>query len=156
MPVSVRRAVADDARAIAEIQVAGWRAAYRGFLPDAFLDAFTVQARAARWTELLEQGSETYVAKGGFCSVVRPARDGSAPVELAALYVAPARWRHGIGRRSLDTALPREEGVTLWVFSQNHRARSFYAASGFSDDGAEAVDPGTGVLEIRMRRTAGE
>ncbi len=156
MSISVRRAVADDARAIAEVQVAGWWVAYRGLAPDAFLDAFTIQARTARWVELLEQGSETYVVHGGFCSVIRPARDGSAPVELAALYVDPSEWRHGIGRGLLDTALPRDEDVTLWVFAQNDRARSFYAALGFSNDDAEAVDPGTGVLEIRMRRTAGE
>jgi GNAT superfamily N-acetyltransferase len=156
MPISVRRAVAGDARAIAEVQVAGWEAAYRGLVPDAFLDAFTVEVRTARWVELLEQGSVTYVTEDGFCSVIRPARDASAPVELAALYVAPSRWRRGVGRALVDTALARDEDVTLWVFAQNDRARSFYAAVGFLEDGAEAVDPGTGVLEVRMRRTAGD
>jgi hypothetical protein len=66
MLISVRRAVAGDARAIAEVQVAGWEAAYRGLVPDAFLDAFTVEVRTARWVELLEQGSVTYVTDGGF------------------------------------------------------------------------------------------
>jgi GNAT superfamily N-acetyltransferase len=156
MLITVRRAVAGDARAVAEVQVAGWEAAYRGLVPDAFLDAFTVEVRTARWVELLEQGSATYVTDGGFCSVIRPARDGSAPVELAALYVAPSRWRHGVGRALVNTALARDEDVTVWVFAQNDRARSFYAALGFLEDGAEAVDPGTGVLEVRMRRTAGD
>jgi GNAT superfamily N-acetyltransferase len=156
MPILVRRAVAGDARAIAEIQVAGWEAAYRGLVPDAFLDAFTVEARITRWAELLEQGSVTYVTDGGFCSVIRPARDASAAVELAALYVAPSRWRHGVGRALVHTALARDEEVTLWVFAQNDRARRFYEALGFVEDGARAVDPGTGVLEVRMRRTAGE
>lgn len=151
---SVRRAVASDARAIAEVQVMGWQAAYRGVVPDAFLEAFTIQARTARWIELLEQDSETYVTEGGFCSIVRPARDGSAPVELAALYALPSRWRHGIGRMLVDAALPRDGAVTLWVFAQNDRARSFYSAMGFADDEVQAVDPGTGVLEIRMRRPA--
>jgi GNAT superfamily N-acetyltransferase len=152
MAISVRRALPDDARAIAEVQVAGWQAAYRGLVSDAFLDAFTVSARTARWTEILAQGSETYVTEGGFCSVIRPARDGSAPVELAALYIAPSRWRHGLGRALVDSALSREEDVTLWVFAENDRARGFYAALGFVDDDAQAVEPGTGVLEIRMRR----
>lgn len=156
MLISVRRAVAGDAQAIAAVQVAGWEAAYRGLVSDAFLDAFTVEVRTARWIELLEQGSVTYVTDGGFCSVIRPARDASAPVELAALYVAPSRWRRGIGRALVNAALARDEDVTLWVFAQNARARSFYAALGFLEDGAEAVDPGTGVLEVRMRRTAGD
>ena len=132
----------------------GWQAAYRGLVPDAFLDTFTIETRTARWIELLEQSSETYVTEGGFCSIIRPARDGSAPVELAALYVAPSRWRHGIGRMLLDTALARDADVTLWVFAHNDRARSFYTAFGFADDDAQAVDPGTGVLEVRMRRPA--
>jgi GNAT superfamily N-acetyltransferase len=156
MAISVRRAVADDARAIAEVQVAGWEAAYRGLVPDAVLNALTVPVRTARWTELLAQGSETYVTEGGFCSVIRPARDASAPVELAALYVAPPRWGRGLGRALVDNALSRADDVTLWVFAQNDRARTFYAALGFADDNAQAVDPGTGVLEIRMRRAAGD
>jgi len=94
------------------------------------------------------------VTEGGFCSIIRPARDGSAPVELAALYVAPSRWRQGIGRMLLDAALPGDADVTLWVFAQNDRAHSLYTALGFTDDDAQAVDPGTGVLEIRMRRPA--
>ena len=94
------------------------------------------------------------MADGGFCSVIRPARDASAGAELAALYVTPARWRQGVGRALVKTALSRDEEVTLWVFAQNGRARSFYATLGFVDDDAQAVDPGTGVPEVRMRRPA--
>jgi hypothetical protein len=101
--------------------------------------------RAARWAGLLEEGPVAYVTDGGFCSVIRPARDASAPVELAALYVASSHWRRGVGRALVTTALSRDEDVTLWVFAQNDRARGFYAAMRFFDDGAEAVDPGTGV-----------
>jgi len=53
MARSVRRAVAGDAQAIAKVQVKGWHAAYRGLVPDAFLDTFTIKARTARWIELL-------------------------------------------------------------------------------------------------------
>ena len=145
----------EDARAIAEIQVASWRAAYRGLVPDEFLDAFTPAARQARWAARLQASEgDTYVTDGGFCSVVRPARDASAPVELAALYVAPHRWRSGLGSALVEAALPLDEEVTLWVFRDNPTARAFYEAHGFFDDGAEATDPGTGVLEIRMRRAA--
>lgn len=108
------------------------------------------------WTELLEQGSETYVTEGGFCAVMRPARDGSASLELAALYVDPSRWRGGLGRALVSAALPPEADVSLWVFAANERARGFYQAQGFTEDGAEAVDPATGVLEVRMWRPAPE
>ena len=49
----IRRAGLADARAIAEVAVAGWRAAYRGMLPDDFLDAMRVDAREVAWHERL-------------------------------------------------------------------------------------------------------
>ena len=42
MPVTVRDATVDDARAIAEVHVASWRWAYRGQLPDDLLDGLSV------------------------------------------------------------------------------------------------------------------
>jgi GNAT superfamily N-acetyltransferase len=154
LAVVVRRAETADAAAIAAIQVRSWHAAYRGVVPDDVLKRFTVAGRTERWVELLEQGSETYVVEGGFCSVIRPARDASAPAELAALYVDRARWRAGVGSALVAAALSSREPVSLWVFAANVRARSFYRAQGFVEDGAEAVDPDTGVLELRMWRAA--
>jgi GNAT superfamily N-acetyltransferase len=150
----VRRAKSGDAAAIAEIQVRSWHAAYRGLVPDDVLERFTVSDRTDRWDELLAQGSETYVVDGGFCSVIRPARDASAAAELAALYVDPARWRSGLGSTLVAAALSWREPVSLWVFAANARALSFYKAQGFAEEGAEAVDPDTGVLELRMWRPA--
>jgi GNAT superfamily N-acetyltransferase len=152
--VVVRRAETADAAAIAAIQVSGWHAAYRGIVPDDVLDRFTVSDQTERWGERLEQGSETYFVEGGFCSVIRPARDASAPAELAALYVDPRRWRGGLGSALVAVALSSREPVSLWVFAANVRARSFYRAQGFVEDGAEAIDPDTGVLELRMWRPA--
>jgi GNAT superfamily N-acetyltransferase len=154
MAVVVRRAEIADAAAIAEIQVRSWHTAYRGLVPDDVLERLTVSDRTERWNELLEQGSETYFVDGGFCSVIRPARDASAPAELAALYVDPARWRSGLGRTLIAAALSWREPASLWVFARNVRALSFYKAQGFTEDGAEAVDPDTGVLELRMWRPA--
>ncbi|MCB0202904.1 MAG: GNAT family N-acetyltransferase, partial [Anaerolineae bacterium] len=45
----VRNATVNDARLIAEIKVAGWRAAYRGVMPDAVLDQLTVEEQTDRW-----------------------------------------------------------------------------------------------------------
>jgi hypothetical protein len=42
------------------------------------------------------------------------------------------------------------------VFVQNDRARRSDAALGFVDDDAQAVDLGAGVVEVRMRRAAGD
>ena len=39
----IRLATLEDARKIAEIQVASWQVAYRGILPDEFLDQMNVE-----------------------------------------------------------------------------------------------------------------
>ncbi len=57
-PPSIRRAVPDDARAIAEINVAGWRAAYRGLMPAEFLASLSVDAREAAWRARLESNED--------------------------------------------------------------------------------------------------
>ena len=43
----VRVATFTDAREIAEVHVAGWKAAYRGMVPDELLDELTVDGRRA-------------------------------------------------------------------------------------------------------------
>ena len=46
---SVRRATPEDARAIADIQVETWRAAYVGMMPQRVLDELDVEARERMW-----------------------------------------------------------------------------------------------------------
>jgi hypothetical protein len=47
----VREAEAGDAAAIAALQVRSWRTAYRGIVPDAFLDGLAEDAWLERWTD---------------------------------------------------------------------------------------------------------
>lgn len=42
--------------------------------------------------------------------------------------------------------------VTVWVLSENRRARDFYAGFGFQPDGSEMTHQGSGEREMRMRR----
>lgn len=112
----VRQATAADARAIAEIQVSTWRAAYRGFLPRQLLEDLSVSLREASWRGVLEDRAAvgfTVVAEAGegspfgFCSVALPSRDegaGERTAEVAATYVDPHRWGSGVGRALLSQA----------------------------------------------------
>ncbi len=52
--VRVRRATANDARAIAEIVVRGWQVAYHGILPNDFLAGLSVAAREVAWQARLD------------------------------------------------------------------------------------------------------
>jgi GNAT superfamily N-acetyltransferase len=138
-------------------------------VPDDLLDRLSVDERELTWRQLLSDAdgrSFTLVASSegadveGFCAVAVPSRDEDADertAEVAATYVEPERWRAGIGSALLSAVLEelrlgswRE--VTLWVFADNHRARSFYARFGFAPDGAERQhDWSGGQVEIRLR-----
>jgi hypothetical protein len=62
--MKIRPAISDDALPLARLHVAAWRAAYRGLVPDEFLDGLDVDARAARFGSwLAAREAENYVAE---------------------------------------------------------------------------------------------
>ena len=86
-------------------------------------------------------------------------RRGSATGELWAIYVDPAIWGLGIGRRLQTAALQRlrEDGyseATLWVLAANTGSRAFYERTGWrADGGTSEFEAGAEVLdETRYRR----
>ncbi len=165
----IRRAGLADARAIAEVVVAGWRAAYRGMLPDDFLDGLRVDVREMAWRERLARdvaaGAPTWVVERagrvvGFVSSGPPRDEDvrSPAAEIYAIYVLEDEWRQGLGRALLDTAVDhwRRGGaktMVLWVFEDNARARGFYEAMGWQPDGGrQALElGGTSAVEVRYR-----
>jgi GNAT superfamily N-acetyltransferase len=152
--MTIRTATIDDARAIAEVHVASWLAAYRGLVPDDVLDAQSVDARAAQWDEWLRNGETRTLVAGGVDGFVTFWETSG---EVAALYVAPDRGRRGIGSaliaaaHSALRAAGRDEAY-LWVFEANAPARAFYAGHGYVPDGARMVHEATGAHEIRLYR----
>jgi GNAT superfamily N-acetyltransferase len=163
----IRHATADDADKIAAVHVRSWQIAYRGYMPENFLDNIDVEKRAKLWREVTQNPDKiTLVAQEsgtivGFAAL-GPSRDSDATLnmaEVSAIYVDPERWREGIGRSLLAASLDqlRTRGfdqLTLWVLEANSRARSFYKSFGFVEDGAAKHDDhSTGVVlcEVRYR-----
>jgi L-amino acid N-acyltransferase YncA len=167
--LSIREAKPADARAIAEIHVAGWRAAYRDLLPQSYLDALRVDQRHEFWRGTLSKpgASKVVVSEdaggvNGFCSY-GPTRDDDAhgTAEIYAIYIRPEDWRRGAGRALCETAFrdaaTREcRSMTAWVFRDNRPAREFYERLGFAADGGARSDTsriGTPLHEMRYRKT---
>jgi len=120
----VRLARPADAEAIADAHVRGWRAAYRGLVPDAILDGLSVQRRAAFWRDTIAAETAAVAASGTVtaAAVAAPARtwvveqdgvvrgfattgairdqpDGLAGAgEVFAIYLAPEARGRGLGR----------------------------------------------------------
>jgi GNAT superfamily N-acetyltransferase len=166
-PYLVRKASEHDAARVAEIQVKTWQVAYRGLLPDDYLDGLDPVRRALVWKGILaEPDGVVFLAQKdshvvGFCDLL-PSRDPAAPPEIgeiAAIYVEPSAWGSGAGRCLLAAAIEYagDHGfvmLTLWVLATNERAKRFYVAAGFEPDGAEKTEerPGFALHELRYRR----
>jgi ribosomal protein S18 acetylase RimI-like enzyme len=170
MPVSIRAATPDDARAIAEIHVAGWRFAYRGQMPDDLLASLSVDEREAKWrgwigrpsdpaqrtaVAVLDDGRVTGFVDSGPERAKEPA---AGTAEIYAIYVSPARIGSGVGRALFEWTVGdlRARGfvdVVLWVLDTNGRARRFYEAAGMAADGGtkRATFGAVELTEVRYR-----
>ncbi len=164
--VTVRRATVQDAPALGRVHVRAWRAAYRGQLPDDYLDGLQPGERAAGWERGLRRDrtrDPVLVAEQagrvvGF-AVVGPAGDPEGAGELYAINVDPDHWGTRAGRALLLAAqaelarLGYDEAV-LWVLPGNARARRFYEVAGWATDGARRTLEILGVVvpEVRYRR----
>jgi GNAT superfamily N-acetyltransferase len=147
----IRSARPEDARPVAEVHVASWRHAYRGLLPDDYLERLSVDDQEAMWLEAFadpDPASGAFVAEidgriAGFASF-GPSRDEHVPErtgEVPAIYVDPAVLGTGVGRELFEAATIalRDAGfarATLWVLEANTLARRFYEKAGWTWDGA--------------------
>jgi GNAT superfamily N-acetyltransferase len=140
--ISFRPATPADSGKIAGLHTVSWRAAYRGILPDVYLDGPVAPEREALWRRRL-------CAAGAERRCVRLAEDGSTLAGFVCvlldeepawgacldnLHTAAAYRGRGIGRQLMSMAsgwvMEKEPGwpIHLWVFAGNHEARRFYDA----------------------------
>ena len=145
--------------------VRAWQAAYRGVMPDEYLDALSADERAAMWRDRIARldlppllVAETEGAVVGFAAFgrERPSPEARGKGELYAVNLDPGHWGKGIGRLLLRHvmndlySLGYREAI-LWVAAQNVRARSLYESEGWYVDGAVADEEVLGVTVTEMR-----
>jgi ribosomal protein S18 acetylase RimI-like enzyme len=166
---SIRPARPNDAAAIAQVHIRTWQTAYRGQLPDTYLDALhneleartarwqglIADARARRWVQLVAELDERVI---GFVTFGPSEAETHEPQigEIYAIYVDPSYWNRGYGRELFVAATHglAEAGfttATLWVLETNARARRFYDIAGWMADGATKTDH-RGDIELREVR----
>lgn len=155
--INIRPAKAADASSIAKIHVGTWRHAYRGQVPDAYLDSLpaTERERAEKWKETIERdqrGKCVFVAEDkdtivGFC-IVNPCRDedmNEKTGEVGAIYV-DAKWiGKGAGSALMKAGLDflKEGGftkATLWVLTSHTASREWYEKKGWQLEGKKKVE----------------
>lgn len=168
--ITVRTAELADAEAMGRAHVQAWQGAYRGIMPDEFLDELNATERAETWRAAIErkpepeEGRRLVVDLGDETvglALVWPARgdDEAGLGELILINVLPSSWGSGAGTALLQEcvkslALLGFEEAILWVARDNARARRFYEREGWMADGASKADDvggGTLVHEVRYR-----
>jgi ribosomal protein S18 acetylase RimI-like enzyme len=169
--VSCRVAWADDAPAIAAVQVRAWRASYADLLPADLLAAMTAEDLAADWREALvrppdarnrvlvalERNLVTGFAVTG--PAVDPDCDPIAVGELTDLTVDPHQRHAGHGSRLMQAGIDtlradRFTRAVTWVPAQDDATRGFLTSAGWAPDGAfRTLDlTGDGSVQVKQVR----
>ncbi|BDZ43099.1 putative N-acetyltransferase YuaI [Paraoerskovia sediminicola] len=161
--VSIRPAAVSDAHSIARVNIASWRHAYTGLVPDEYLSSLDVELRTSWFAAYLadDHPSETWVAIAddrmlGFVTV-GPSRDEDAEPsdrEIYAIYLDPEAWGRGVARDLMRTVVDDGSTITLWTIADNERAQHFYRRHGFQPDGVEKSEEigGRYMTQLRFRR----
>lgn len=166
--VILRRAEPGDEHEVACVHVRSWQVAYRGLLPDEYLDHLSPADRAARYT-FAEVGpgspcTTVAVGDGRVCGFTTsgPCRDADKDgvAELYAIYVDPGCWDRGVGRLLITDVRTRlsQEGYSeavLWMLVGNARAERFYRLDGWEADGHRRFQDVHGITvdEVRFARS---
>jgi len=141
--MEIRQMNIGEADDISRIYASSWRYAYRGIVPQAYLDGLS----ELRWSPFLaENPSKSFVLleNGEYIgtSSISPARDERMTGwgEIISLYLLPEYFGKGYGKvlflNSVRELNRRGFGsIYLWVLEKNQRARSFYERLGFTYDG---------------------
>lgn len=140
MTTEIRPAAAADAAAIADLHQRSWRSAYRGLLPDSYLDGRAGDELAARWRTAFTKDEPRRVilvamTPDGIAGFVAAWPSTSRMALIDNLHVAPGQRGGGLGRRLMGRAAAelRRLGFRaafLEVIEGNHDARGFYRRLG--------------------------
>lgn len=142
----IREANREDAIDMARVRVATWRAAYKGILPDEFLEDLSYEQVGERWKQAFwenrEPGVATFVAQIPEKEIIgiaicgpEQSRDARYQSEIYVLYVLPQYQGQGIGRALVFTCVQylsqqlRAKTMLIWVIAENPYRR-FYESLG--------------------------
>src|SRR4030042_6880582 len=155
----IRKAELSDALGIATVHVKMWQKAYRGLVPDSFLDNMSIEKRTEIWKDSLEnpkEGIYVFVAEndGVITGWITGGKNRDADVapevgELGGIYVHPDWQGRSVGAKLLENFLQflRDESykkATLWVLDTNKKTRKWYESKGWRVEGKTKTEPRDG------------
>jgi Acetyltransferases len=161
----IRSAISEDASRIVEINVCGWRYAYRGIVSDEILfGKMDIGKRIEPMRKTIEDLKNGIFVNdddgiiNGFMTIGK-CRDEDAKneYEIWAIYVEPLMIKQGIGTKLLKYAESiaienKYNGINLWVLEKNELAKKFYERNGYSYDGNRKELEKYKAIEIRYHK----
>lgn len=156
MEFNMRKAEADDAAAIAKVQVDSWRTTYRGIIDEGYLENLKYEDREKVWTRAIEE-NPIFLLEDGSGEVVGfaiggPERSGEYvgyDGELYAIYIHESAQQSGGGRQLVGAVAADllERGFEKMVISvlEDNPARGFYERLGGHKIGKEETAIGNSV-----------
>ena len=146
----------DDYAAVSDIYEQSWRYAYKGIIPQDYLDSIP----EGRWVNGINANGRTdigafegdrIVGTASFCT----SRWKKFPErgEIVSIYLLPEYICRGIGAGLLEKCIEELEwegfrSIILWVLEENVRARLFYEKHGFTAT-SEVMSDSIGGRELR-------
>ena len=149
----------DDRSKISRIYEESWKFAYRGLIPQEYLDSIPAGRWEKKfdtpgWSTMLCIEDGEYIGTSSFCKSRFEQYPDSG--EVISIYFLPEYMGKGYGRQLLKAVLDelKKKGFTevfLWVLEGNERAIRFYESFGFipADDYLDDDIGGKDVREIR-------
>ncbi len=152
---------ADDRMMISKVYEESWKFAYKGIIPQDYLDSIPEGRWAANldnkgWKTLVCIDKGKIIGTSSFCKSRFEQYQGWG--EIVSIYLLPEYIGKGYGKILMEVALSElksqgYENVFLWVLEENNRARRFYEGYGFRLTG-DVLDNNIGGRNLREVRYA--
>lgn len=149
----------DDRSEISKVYEESWKFAYKGIVPQSYLDSIP-EGRWASKVDSLDRKTLVCVESGKIIGTTSFSKSRFAQFsdwgEIISIYLLPNYMGRGYGKALLEAAVAElktmdYKNVFLWVLEENSRARKFYEKMGFTlaDDYLDDNIGGKNLREIR-------
>lgn len=146
----------DDIYEISNVYEQSWKYAYRGIIPQEYLESIPT----GQWANGLRQpgrhslllfDDRKLLGTSSYCRAREEDMDGYG--EIVSIYLLPEAVHRGYGRMLMQAVLTElkkmgYQKVYLWVLEENENARRFYERFGFTTSGKSCADTYAG-REVR-------